>query len=193
MVLFNHKTETNMEKGMMHIIDDFLFVDDYKHLDLHLKETKLCEWNYKTWEFEVKNEFVKKVLNKAAEYYDMEELGWYEAWNHTNSRPLDWHYDKHENLFGKQGILAFPICSCVYYPSMDHELIGGELMLQNKTGNRHDRIQPIPNRLVLFDPGVLHCVNAFRGKRTSININPWQYWRIISEGSIKQQYLHGSR
>ena len=89
MVLFNHKTETNMEKGMMHIIDDFLFVDDYKHLDLHLKETKLCEWNYKTWEFEVKNEFVKKVLNKAAEYYDMEELGWYEAWNHTNSRPLD--------------------------------------------------------------------------------------------------------
>lgn len=193
MVVLNNKTKTNMEKSIMHIIDDFLTDEEYEHLDTNIKETKLCEWNYKTWEFEVTDLFVRKVLNTAMTYYDLDELGWYEVWNHTNSRPLEWHYDKHENLFGKTGKLVFPLCSCVYYPTMDHELIGGELMLQNKTTNRHDRIQPIANRLVLFAPGILHSVNAFRGKRTSININPWPYWRSISEGSIKQQNLHGSR
>ena len=145
MVVLNNKTKTNMEKSIMHIIDDFLTDEEYAHLDTNIKETKLCEWNYKTWEFEVTDLFVRKVLNTAMTYYDLDELGWYEVWNHTNSRPLDWHYDKHENLFGTQGILAYPLCSCVYYPEMDHELIGGELMLQNKTTNRHCLLYTSPS------------------------------------------------
>ena len=34
-------------------------------------------------------------------------------------------------------------------------------------------ITPKRNRLVVFSSGVYHGVQQFRGKRTSININPW--------------------
>lgn len=194
MVLCRKETKTNLEKSiMLHIIDDFLSLDEFNELDLQIEEKKVCEWDEYNWEFRAENPFVNKVLKTASRYYDMEELGWYEAWTHTNSRPMEWHYDKHEKLFEKDGTLAFPICSCVYYPYMDKALIGGELLLQNKSVLRYDRVQPIENRLVLFDAGVYHSVNAFRGKRTSININPWQYWRSINEGSVEQPNLHGSR
>ncbi len=169
---------------MLYIIDNFLEEGWSDSLDIDISEKVECEWDMIRGEPKVNDLFVAKVLETANKYYNIEDLGWYEIWSHKNSRPLEWHYDKHENLYAKTGELVFPLCSCVYYPTLYKDLKGGELLLETSSLYRHDRIQPIANRLVLFSPGVHHAVNAFRGKRTSININPWPYWRSLNEGSI---------
>ena len=50
-------------------------------------------------------------------------------------------------------------------------------------------LEPRFNRLVIFSPGLLHGVEPFRGKRTSININPWKHeihgWTRDYEGSTE--------
>ena len=76
--------------------------------------------------------------------------------------------DKDEKLYEEKKELRFPLCSCVFYPVADDNLVGGQLMFKNQVV-----ITPKRNRLVVFSPGLYHGVQQFRGKRTSININPW--------------------
>ena len=129
-------------------------------------------------------ELVKTIMDKANNYFDLSELKYYEAWTHENTIPGGMHYDKDELLY-IEGELKFPLCSTVFYPNVSKDIEGGRLLF-------HDEgviVEPRFNRLVIFSPGLLHGVEPFRGKRTSININPWENaiknWTVDYEGSTE--------
>ena len=128
-------------------------------------------------------ELVKTIMDKANNYFDLSELKYYEAWTHENTIPGGMHYDKDELLY-VQGELNFPLCSTVFYANVSEDIKGGKLLFENGV-----TVEPKFNRLVIFSPGLYHGVEGFRGKRTSININPWiepiRGWTGDNESSIK--------
>ena len=129
-------------------------------------------------------ELVKTIMDKANNYFDLSELKYYEAWTHENTIPGGMHYDKDELLY-VQGELNFPLCSTVFYANVSEDIKGGRLLFYDDGVI----VEPKFNRLVIFSPGLLHGVEPFRGKRTSININPWNYeihgWTRNYEGSTE--------
>ena len=114
-------------------------------------------------------ELVKTIMDKANNYFDLSEMKYYEAWTHENTIPGGMHYDKDELLY-IEGELKFPLCSTVFYANVSDDIKGGKLLFEDGV-----TIQPKFNRLVIFSPGLYHGVEPFRGKRTSININPWEH------------------
>ena len=128
-------------------------------------------------------ELVKTIMDKANNYFDLSELKYYEAWTHENTIPGGMHYDKDELLY-IEGELKFPLCSTVFYANVSEDIKGGKLLFENGV-----TVEPKFNRLVIFSPGLYHGVEGFRGKRTSININPWiepiRGWTGDNESSIK--------
>ena len=128
-------------------------------------------------------ELVKTIMDKANNYFDLSEMKDYEAWTHENTIPGGMHYDKDELLYA-EGELKFPLCSTVFYANVSDDIRGGKLLFEDGV-----TIEPKFNRLVIFSPGLYHGVEPFRGKRTSININPWEHeiqnWTVDYEGSIK--------
>ena len=113
-------------------------------------------------------EMVKSILGKASNYFDLSEMNYYEAWTHENTLPNGWHQDKDELLYKMELELKFPLCSTVFYANVSEDVQGGKLLFENGI-----IVEPKVNRLVIFSPGLYHGVEPFRGKRTSININPW--------------------
>ena len=105
----------------------------------------------------------EKIVDIAREYFDLSTASGYEMWR--NDAALDWHRDKDE-IRWSQGIQYFPLCSIVYYAKVDN-LSGGEFMTNDI------RYIPVPNRLVMFSPGIFHRVDPFDGTRLAISINPW--------------------
>ena len=114
-------------------------------------------------------ELVKTIMDKANNYFDLSEMKYYEAWTHENTIPGGMHYDKDELLYA-EGELKFPLCSTVFYANVSDDIKGGKLLFEDGV-----IIEPKFNRLVIFSPGLRHGVEPFRGKRTSININPWEH------------------
>ena len=128
-------------------------------------------------------ELVKTILGKANDYFDLSKVKYYEAWTHANTIPGGMHYDKDEPLFA-EGKLKFPLCSTVFYANVSDDIRGGKLLFEDGV-----TIEPKFNRLVIFSPGLYHGVEPFRGKRTSININPWKHeihgWTRDYEGGTE--------
>ena len=122
-------------------------------------------------------------MDKANNYFDLSELKYYEAWTHENTIPGGMHHDKDELLY-MEGELKFPLCSTVFYANVSKDIKGGRLLFEDGV-----IVEPRFNRLVIFSPGLLHGVEPFRGKRTSININPWKHeihgWTRDYEGSTE--------
>jgi hypothetical protein len=90
-----------------------------------------------------------------------------EYWSNLNSK-TGWHKDTDETKRFRDNIESYPICSVVYYPHVNN-LMGGALLFDSFS------VSPLTNRLVVFAPGLLHCVQDFSGDRVSIAINPWNY------------------
>ena len=112
--------------------------------------------------------FCLTILHLAGQYADLSDTIGYEFWSHNDGK-LEWHQDKDENLCFKEDKLEFPTCSTVYYSEVS-KLRGGELLLGNDMV-----IIPKPNRLVIFQPGIYHTVKPYKGKRVSLNVNPWSH------------------
>lgn len=104
------------------------------------------------------------LIKIAAKFFDLTPMIGHECWAHYGTRP-DWHIDKDEKLKKIFGEEVFPLCSIVYYA--DINVTGGEFMTESIT------VKPATNRLVLFSPGILHCVKEYTGTRLSVAINPW--------------------
>lgn len=107
------------------------------------------------------------LLKIASVYADLRKMVGCEYWSHLNKKS-GWHKDTDENLLYGMGVESFPICSCVYYPNVTN-LSGGDLLFETM------RVSPVTNRLVIFDPSLLHTVDEFAGNRLSVAINPWDY------------------
>ena len=107
------------------------------------------------------------ILKEINKYIPLSNSRGYEYWTHTNTRPLDKHQDKDEVAYLTKGISRFPMCSSVYYLTVDN-LTGGELVFDNM------RITPVENRLIIFKKALEHYVEPFEGTRVSIAVNPWE-------------------
>lgn len=112
-----------------------------------------------------------RLLGIASNYFDISAFIGYETWTHVNSRPggdgVGWHQDKDERLQLLRGITKFPICSLIYYPFVDENMVGGKLEFNDQS------ILPKTNMLVVFGPGIWHNVEGYTGERCSISIGPW--------------------
>jgi hypothetical protein len=137
-------------------------------------------------------DFCLALIKLAGEYYDLSSCGGYEFWIHRHTKPSTWHIDNDERRREDDNIMAFPLCSIVYYLQVEN-LINGELCIShndevqlngtnflyeevrnNRLDNKiNDIIIPKTNRMVIFSPGKFHTVNPFIGKRISMIINPW--------------------
>jgi hypothetical protein len=109
---------------------------------------------------------LQPLLDIASKYVDLSQMVGYEYWCNTNQQGLEWHTDKDENLFHSIGKLELPLCSIVYYTVVS-ELFNGKFITLTET------ITPKYNRLLIFNPGMIHKVEAYTGTRTAISINPW--------------------
>jgi len=112
------------------------------------------------------------IVNTGADHFPIAGIVGYEVWAHDNTRPVsdeyyDWHYDKDEYRWSLNQVLRFPIFSAVFY--LKANCFGGQLLLENGI-----QIEPVVNRLVLFEAGIKHRVRKFKGTRYSLNINPWR-------------------
>lgn len=65
----------------------------------------------------------EKIVDICREYFDLQSAIGYEMWR--NAHNPDWHVDKDEKLYNTTERLEFPLCSAVYYATIEN-LVGGE-------------------------------------------------------------------
>lgn len=98
----------------------------------------------------------------------------YEYWTHSlneNKYTVDWHKDKDEYLYKTTSELSHPYCGCIYYA---HTSLPEGGYLEIMRGNEIERLQPVPNRLIIFDPSETHRVSGVnKGNRRSLISNIW--------------------
>ena len=85
---------------------------------------------------------------------------------------LPWHYDKDESLYHNTGELRTPYMGMVYYAHK--ELPTGGYLEVERTNGEYERIEPQPNRLIVFDPSIIHRVTKITsGVRRTFACNVW--------------------
>ncbi len=151
-------------KGIF-VLDDVLSDIQFKDFDLGLRKFNIINDSrvrqLNTWE---EMEFAHHILKNV----EIKSHYMYEVWQHIGTTPYGWHVDKDEILH-EQGILDCPLFGLIYYPSVQSDLRGGNLIFKDGM-----TIVPQTNRLVIHSPGSLwHCVEEYEGYRHSININIW--------------------
>tara|TARA_B100000131_G_scaffold71716_1_gene68030 strand:+ start:349 stop:1995 length:1647 start_codon:yes stop_codon:yes gene_type:complete len=151
-------------KGIF-VLDDVLSDIQFKDFDLGLRKFNIINDSrvrqLNTWE---EMEFAHHILKNV----EIKSHYMYEVWQHIGTTPYGWHVDKDEILH-EQGILDCPLFGLIYYPSVQSDLRGGNLIFKDGM-----TIVPKTNRLVIHSPGSLwHCVEEYVGYRHSININIW--------------------
>jgi hypothetical protein len=85
---------------------------------------------------------------------------------------LPWHYDKDELHYEKTGEVVTPYRGMVYYAHKELPT-GGYLEVERPNGEV-ERIEPQPNRLIVFDPSIIHRVLPITsGVRRTFACNCW--------------------
>ena len=110
------------------------------------------------------SEFIKLAIREG---YDLPEYAGYELWFHDSikSKP---HIDKDETLLIEEGRFSLPICSIIFYTTVEN-LKGGRLIIEEQ-----DAITPKTNKLVIFGPNVWHEIEDFTGIRRVFLVNIWK-------------------
>jgi len=88
---------------------------------------------------------------------------------------LEWHQDKREDLMIESGTLVHPLVGVIWY-GYPHEVLGGYLEIKNHSDRQEEveRIQPVYNRAVVFDPTQWHRVAPIvEGERFGFQLNLW--------------------
>jgi len=85
---------------------------------------------------------------------------------------LEWHLDKDEHAWWTHKNMVNPAIGMVYYAHTETPK-GGYLEIQHEDGV--ERIQAVPNRLIIFDPGkyVHQVTKVLSGQRRTFASNIW--------------------
>lgn len=100
---------------------------------------------------------------------------------------LTHHFDKDEFLYKSTGLIVSPAIGCVYYPPVAEQCEGGELRIYDgdNLDDSFELVEPVPNRLIIFNPGKLHAVQEVTGGiRYAIAINVWE--QVLSSGQMSE-------
>ena len=166
----------------MIIIDNFL--NDKTFLDELSKEETwnnfpTYNWWDGWWKSKPKN-IMEKLIEMIWKRLSVEnKFAGFEYWSNsqTTNQSLDWHYDKDEKLNSIKKKIMSPSIGHIFYSKIEN-LDGGYLEISSN--NRVDdpsnveRIKPIENRLIMFNPSYPHRVSPINGgKRRAIIVNAW--------------------
>ena len=183
----------------MILIDNFLSEDKFSwckdnqeeifSLRVNTSEDPGTMWWSGWWSEPASNmceELVQMIFNNSSlisylRIDDIEKFSGFEYWTHTltKHKQLDWHVDTDERaLFKGEGYLSPPI-SAVFYFSEPRKggfleiALTGRGQTKNMNMSNIERIKPLENRLVVFDPRYWHRVSELTGTRCGITINIW--------------------
>ena len=136
-----------------------------------------------------------KVLDYMKLHQDLSDMVGFEIWSRQKSSiykdtgfktpyseypfEAEWHEDVDEDLRYQEGKLRHPLIASIYY--LDVDLSRGGRLIFPKDGVE---VKPRTNRLVLFDPHMIHGVEPFEGTRVALAVNPW-----IEPRPIRWNYL----
>jgi hypothetical protein len=156
---------------MLHVLDNALTEDErvaVRDYFLGFKDSTKPDWADGAFDkIVVYGSPLSKLLSIAGRFVNLTPMVGCEYWSHL-SKKSGWHKDTDETKLYRDGLESFPLCSCVYYPHTK-DLVGGSLLFDSFT------VRPLTNRLVIFSPDLLHCVEDFSGERISVAVNPWHY------------------
>ena len=168
-----------------------IVVDNYikdKSLQEALKSNEFWQsvgrlnWWDGWWKTEPKNiceQFIKIVWTQFSNLEN--KIAGFEYWSnaHQSGGGLNWHVDKDEKLMREKKELVMPSMGLVYY-AISEELDGGYLEIANSPDRENvnpskiERLKPIENRLIIFNPSYPHRVSQINsGKRRAIIVNAW--------------------
>ena len=120
------------------ILDDVFDKDSFPNIQSDLiskiKKYRSSTFDIENWcllktEHQFKH-FCLKLINIAADHFDLASCGGYEFWWHENTKPPTWHIDCDEKRKREDNCMLFPLCSIVYYIKVD-DLVGGKLHISN--------------------------------------------------------------
>jgi hypothetical protein len=162
----------------MIIIDDFLSEGEFKDLmtaDEHWQNSLRYSW-HEGKATEESNHWVQfayyvwNVTFKPPYEYDGFEY-WSNALVAGDRNDLPWHFDKDEHLWSTTNKVLSPTHGLVYYC---HKKMPKGGYLEIERGGEMERIQPVPNRLIIFDPSIKHRVTPIHdGVRRTFASNVW--------------------
>lgn len=158
------------DSSLYYIHDDCLTADQHKQVDIFALQVVIDTADY-LYSPEV-CACLSPLIELARKHYDLSSALYYEIWQQHNPVEVPPHVDIDEALAKKQ-ILVNPLCSMVFYHNISVDMTGGELVLVDPVTEEEHQIKPKTNRLVVFQPDVLHWVNDYEGHRHSILCNPW--------------------
>ena len=104
------------------------------------------------------------------------KIAGFEYWSnvHQTGGGLNWHVDKDEKLMKEKKEVVMPSAGLVFY-AISEELEGGYLEIANSPDRANvnpskiERLKPIENRLIMFNPSYPHRVSPINGgKRRAI-------------------------
>ena len=162
----------------MILLDDF--VKDKAILQELEKESMWVSsrgWYDGWWDTPPSNLWEHLIKAIWSHYPDVEQSHGFEWWtNIQEGEGLSWHQDKDEVLAeADNSNIVCPEFGAIFYP-YPHKIEGG--MLEIMFGIDQDiveRISPVYNRLVMFDPGQFHRVRkVYSGKRRAFIVNLWK-------------------
>ena len=165
----------------MIIIDDFVkskeVLDVFSNDDLWntIRKNGVRSWNGRD---DLKNTALESLIwNIKNTFWELEPYEKFEYWvNITwNGKNLDWHQDKDEYLSSRHNKLVFPKAGAVWY-GQPHTVEGGylEILNQENSTTEVERIQPVYNRVVVFDVSKFHRVSPVKsGTRYGLQVNLW--------------------
>lgn len=93
----------------------------------------------------------------------------------SGNRSLPPHRDRDESLYSQSGTTRHPVIGAVFYP-LRRDFSGGYLQIFNEDSDDgpFELIEPRFNRLVIFDPSILHGVtDVTAGHRYALAVNVW--------------------
>jgi hypothetical protein len=163
----------------MIIIDDFLAEDEFKH-EMTADRNWQSSLSYHWFEGQAKEEDSHwiKFCNYVWNYTHIPQFDYagFEYWTNLMSaerRPvLDWHYDHDEHLYDTTGKMLTTNLGLVYY--CHNKMPKGGYLEIDRGNDELERIQPVPNRLIIFDPSIPHRVAPItEGERRTLACNIW--------------------
>ena len=118
--------------------------------------------------------FCRAIWNEF--YIPKHDYAGFEYWTNlsypSTEDSLPWHYDHDEHLYNTTGTIVTPNLGLVYY--CHKELPEGGYLEIDRGNNQLERIQPVPNRLIIFDPSIKHHVTPLSGGvRKTLACNVW--------------------
>ena len=170
----------------MLIIDDFLsnngLISKVKDKSFWERRGKYNWWDG-WWKVESRNpaeELIAEIWQSASNVEG--KIAGFEYWSngYLTATYLGWHQDKDERLFTENGTINTPNSGQIFYLDVS-DLEGGYLEISNEKSKGFypefsdiERIKPVENRLIMFDPSVPHRVSKiYSGKRRALLANAW--------------------